>query len=322
MPAKKMTSKPKGTKIQPAIETLTFSTPSLDPGYNGRFYIDLAKAASVANRRLYRQGRQWMVAGFTFLSSGTGAIAVSKLPQTWLVSNAWEKTFRAWDKQQKEAVSKAGAQSTVAAFRDFKISIDDTHRGYVGTNRDLLPIDSAGNQYNLGEWNLSEITIPNAGGPGVAVDYNLVMLGPDGANTRAMIRGYQTSRARVEATTPDENDPQNSFFSDMFDVGSQDDNVIANATDNNDDSPYDRTNYPGTAFNAGATQIQSYANIIDTSAGVALGIDVARSPGGMFPCGLVAIDWTETSNAANLIIQVHLVPGNYRGYLAPPMTEM
>ncbi|MGA0380924.1 MAG: hypothetical protein ACO3NJ_09085, partial [Candidatus Poseidoniaceae archaeon] len=207
-------------------------------------------------------------------------------------------------------------------FRDFKIGLSDAHYQAKGTQFDLSPVDSLGNQYNAGEWDWSEVTVPNAGGPGVAADYSLVMTGNEGANTRAMIRGYQTSRARVEATTPDENNPQSSFLSDMFDVGSSTDNVVENATDHNDDSPYDRVNYPGGTSNGPGLQVHGIANIVAQTTGTALGVDVTHMHGGLFPCGLIEIDWNETENNANLAIQVHLVPGNYRGYLAPPMTEM
>lgn len=309
-------------KVQPAVESLYFATPNLNPGYNGTFYIDLARAVSEVNRRAYRQGRQWMVAGITFASTGTGQIVLNKIPVTWMASNAWEKTFRAWDKQQMDAIKEAGAESAVGKFRDFKIGLHDSHYAAKGTNLDLRPIDSLGNQYNQGEWDWSEITLPNAGGPGVAVDYSLVMCGGQGANTRAMIRDYGQSRARVEASTPDEGDPQNTFFADMFDVGSSNADVIANATDRNDDAPYDRFNYPGGSSNGPGLHIHGFANIVAQTTGTALGVDVTQMHGGCFPCGLMEVNWTETENNANLVVQVHLVPGPYRGYLAPPMTEM
>lgn len=318
-----MAKRSKASKLQPAVETLTFSTPNLSPGYNGRFYIDLGRAASEVNRRAYRQGRQWMVAGFTFLSSGTGSIGVTKLPVTWVTANAWEKTFRAWDAQQMKAIKDAGAQSTVSKYRDFKIGMDDAHYTAKGTQFDLVPIDGAGAPYSQGEWDWAEVSLLNAGGAGVTDDDFLVMCGADGANTRSMILGYERSRAYPEATTPEEQNPNTSFLSSMFDVASANSAIIENATDRNDDAPYDRDDYPGNDTNGAGMQIHAYANIIDSgAAGAALGIDITHAQGGCFPCGLIAIDWTEAENNANLVIQVHMVPGNYRGYLAPPMTEM
>ncbi len=47
--------------------------------------------------------------------------------------------------------------------------------------------------------------------------------------------------------------------------------------------------------------------------------------GGQFPCGLVRVDFSNdasSSTSYNLVIQVDLVPGEHRGYLCQPMTEM
>ena len=94
-------------KLQPAVKTLIFSylVPGESQGTPGTStnYIDLSQCASIANRRFYRQGINWAVSGIKVLSqpsltSGTlnGSVTVSKLPETWVMSNAWEKGFRAW----------------------------------------------------------------------------------------------------------------------------------------------------------------------------------------------------------------------------------
>lgn len=319
----------KNRKLQPAVETLTFATPAADPPdiptYNGSFYIDLAKAASIVNRRGYRQGRQWMVAGFTFFTQGTGTVAISKLPINWVTANSWEKSFRMWDKQQKEALASAGAESTVSSYRDYKIAMTGSHYDALGTVYDLTPIDADGTAYNTGEWNTSLVVIPSAGGSGATQSFGLHMCGPDNAapaQSKGLIKAYAESRARPDTNAPDENDPQDGLFAQMFDVGETNDLVIANATDRNDDQPYDADDYPGGDVNGPGPMTHAYANIVETGTGTALGIDVAHAPGGCFPCGLIRVDWSEAANNANLVIQVHMVPGNYRGYLAPPMTEM
>lgn len=321
----------KTRKLQPAVETLTFVTPASDPQatpprpFNGIFYIDLAKAASIVNRRGYRQGRQWMVAGFTLISEGTGTVAISKLPINWVTANSWEKSFRMWDKQQKDAVAAAGAQSAMASYRDYKVSMTPDHVDKLGTVYDLTPVDADGNAYATGEWQQSFVVVPNAGGSGASSSFNLHMLGPDKAApgaSKGLIEAYAASRARPDTNAPDENNPQDGLFAQMFDIGETMDAAIGNATDRNDDQPYDSSNYPGGTSNGSGPMIHAYTNIIDSSTGTALGVDVAKAQGGCFPCGLIRVDWTEQDDNANLVIQVHMVPGGYRGYLAPPMTEM
>jgi hypothetical protein len=51
-------------KIQPAEMTLLTATSTVNAGATGNFTIDLSQCASLMNRRFYRQGLNWAVAGF------------------------------------------------------------------------------------------------------------------------------------------------------------------------------------------------------------------------------------------------------------------
>ena len=72
------------SKIEPAIQTLTFTTSAASAGVT-RDYIDLSQVASLINRRFYRQGINWAVAGFKFLRPAgfEGTVRISKLPNIW-----------------------------------------------------------------------------------------------------------------------------------------------------------------------------------------------------------------------------------------------
>jgi hypothetical protein len=59
--------------------TLTFATPDT---VGGAYTIDLSQAASLANRRFYRQGINWAVASVKVLSNSTGTVQLYKLPTT------------------------------------------------------------------------------------------------------------------------------------------------------------------------------------------------------------------------------------------------
>jgi len=62
--------------------------------------------------------------------------------------------------------------------------------------------------------------------------------------------------------------------------------------------------------------------IFSSSGVAAAGVGTQRIKGGNFPCGLIRLDWQPDEQSANLVIQIDLVPGNHRGYLCEPMTEM
>ena len=124
--AKRKYSKMK--KIEPAVQTLTFVIQATDTGKEV-WHADLSQCASIMNRRFYRQGINWAVSGFKILSSSgsSGQISINKLPNTWIVSNSWEKGFRAWQRQQREVIEDGTQESTMAKFNDFKIFMNTDH---------------------------------------------------------------------------------------------------------------------------------------------------------------------------------------------------
>ena len=124
----------RGSKIQPAAMTLAFTIPAV----SGASYIDLSQVASLVNRRFYRQGINWAVAGFKVLTGSnlTGSFKISKLPNTWVMSNAWEKSFRAWQRMNNEALDET--PSVRPKFLDFKIYANEQHHAQ-GFAANLFP---------------------------------------------------------------------------------------------------------------------------------------------------------------------------------------
>lgn len=336
--------------MQPAAMTLSMLTDTVPNGTGKRFYVDLSQVASIVNRRFYRQGINWAVAGFKFQSSGAGIVQVSKLPNTWVTSNAWEKSFRMWNKQQREAIADAGAESTVAKFRDFKVFMEVNHvEDFIANGEDLnatnlMPVAStafAGSPVVVtaagGEWDPSQIVIPNAlpDASGTEIDpseYVLHMVGtnsqpvlsPNFEGSKGVLEGYADSRAYPQSPDPVSPNPAsaNNWMRLMFDVGNENADVLANAADRNDELPYPQVDYPGGQNQLEGLQIHDLVQIYSTSGTTNVGI--TRAKGGNFPCGLIAIDWAPAADGpnTNIQIQIDLVPGNHRGYLCEPMTEM
>ena len=154
----------RGKKMQPAVQTILVNTPTVAPGATGSFTCDLSQLASLVNRRFYRQGLNWAVAGFKIFTTGQGSVTVKKLPNTWVMSNAWEKSFRAWQKMNNDAL--AEAESVRPKFLDFKVYADATHHAD-GFGANLLPLDGQlpiAQTYTSGEWFPSKFVIPVAAG--------------------------------------------------------------------------------------------------------------------------------------------------------------
>ena len=132
----------KRRKIEPAVQTMTFVLDGLGPGKQIST-VDLSQCASLLNRRFYRQGINWAVAGFKVVNTTQqigASITVTKLPNTWVMANAWEKSMRAWTKMNREALTET--ESVRPKFLDFKIYANADHH-VSGFGANLLPVSSA-----------------------------------------------------------------------------------------------------------------------------------------------------------------------------------
>ncbi len=325
-------------KIEPAVMTLAFTTsPSAGGVIND--YIDLSQVASLVNRRFYRQGLNWAVAGIKVLGVKDANIIVSKLPTTWVMSNAWEKGFRTWQKMNNEALQEA--ESVKPKFLDFKIYADSNHHN-AGFGANLLPSDAANNVFTAGEWSSSKYVVP-AGGTTNVSSREVIAIGANypgvsaatGLNAVSLIEGYAASRGLpnvLDPNVPDDADdvsgvtPQN-WMSALFNEGTdQDEEVLGDMIAENNIAPYPfendgtavDTQYPGGANQAPALQVHDLENITTTTIG-----GITRIKGGKFPCGLMNFTFGGIAeDGVTYGIQIDLVPGHHRGYLCEPMTEM
>ncbi len=322
------------SKIQPAVMTMAFALP--DGAATST--IDLSQAASLMNRRFYRQGINWAVAGFKIISpaGATGSLSVAQLPNTWVTSNAWEKSFRTWTRMNNEAL--AESESVKPKFLDYKIFADSTHHA-AGSAANLLPVDFAGADYVDGMWEYSKFIIPDTTQVSgvrerevIAVGANYPGVGPSGLDAVSMIEGYAASRALpniVDPNTPsdalsiDGATPANWLTATFNDGTQQTDAVITDMVTENNQAPYPYeddgvnpdTMYPGGANQAPTLQYHDSALVSGTTIG-----GVTQLKGGNFPCGLIRV--ASNIDAPNTLFVVNLIPGNHRGYLCEPMTEM
>ena len=78
------------------------------------------------------------------------------------------------------------------------------------------------------------------------------------------------------------------------------------------------TMYPNGANQLAGLQIHDIEFQTTTSIG-----GTTRMKGGMFPCGLIRIDMLADDGVVpEFQILLDLVPGNHRGYMCEPMTDM
>ncbi len=340
----------KRRKVEPSALTMTFQTPSVSGGSSEQLFIDLSQCASLLNRRFYRQGLNWAVSGIKVSTSGDGVLYTQKLPNSWTMSNAWHKAFATWQRMNAEALEES--ESIKPRFLDFKIYANARHHnnGFAGN---LLPVsfdtDAAGvltvNAASPGEWEPSKVYIPTgtAGTQGqsqqrelLAVGSNYPGLGATGLDAVSIIDGYAASRGLPNVLDPNAPDdalsvdgfnPQN-WLTAIFNEGTEQkeeilEDMVGPLAENNiapypfeNDGANTDTMYPGGPNQLKGLEVHDVSFITPTTIG-----GKTRIVGGNFPCGLMAFTWAP-NGSSNLVIQVDLVPGPHRGYLAMPMQEM
>ena len=250
--------------------------------------------------------------------------------------------MRTWNKMNREALAETG--SVRPKFLDFKVYADSQHHA-AGFAANLMPRSSTGSVATPGEWEPSKIYVPVAQNASAAstTDFELIATGASfpgagatGLPAVSLIEGYAASRGLPNVLDPnapsDAEDasgttPENWMAALFNDGNTQTQEVLDDMITENNIAPYPFENdgthvdtmYPGGGNQLTGLEWHDLTQIYESN--LTNGISTQRLKGGNFPCGLVCIDWTPT-DAANLVIQIDLVPGNHRGYLCESMTEM
>ena len=289
----------------------------------GASYIDIAKDLSAVNRRLYSQGMQYAVGKVDFYLDGVSTANVQSIKlkvatagNTWTVMNAWRKAEAHWIRQQKEARRLIG-ESAKPKWEDFKVYLDDAHRAAGNETSVDLNDDAIG----VGEWEYSRLVWED---DSHAIDeVNLHLIGGNVSTTDwGLILGYQQSRATVQAEDPDLPDE---YSTNMYALLATDENAVADEVGHNmeyynDEPPYDQDDYVGNDTNADWPMLQGIAALSTTS-------PVGTCSGFVAQCGLLRLETRaldaqgNPADAPNVVVAVHLIPGNYKGVLADPMGQ-
>lgn len=314
-------------------------------------YCDLSQMASLVNRKAWRQGLNWAVSGFTLISqpSASGSVRIQKLPDTWVMANAWNKGFRTWLRLEREAASES--LSVIPKFHDFKVFMDHTHAN-AGVAQNALPLATDQNDpFAPGDWDYSKMIIPTGGvsNPGASAEREIICVGGNyqgasaasGLQSVSLIEGYAASRALPYETDPNVPDdaedvdgatPENWIQAIHNEGTSQSGEVLDNLLEDNTQAPYpfeNDGNYSDTMYPNGANQPVTAGaggalelhDLVDIQSGNTVG-NRTYMRGGTFQCGLIKID---NNTGQKLEVMIHLVRGrgkDGRGYLAMPMQDV
>lgn len=318
-------------KIVPAITSLTYVLS------NGVSYIDIARDLSRVNRRLYRQGRNYAVESISVTCNSTNMRqsdvlvgAVYSMGNSYAVHNSWKKGFKAWRKQLK----KYDTGGLSGRWSDFKIYLDDTMED--GTINNVVAGDGAA--VLSGDWHYSKLVFDD---DGTEREFCMHMIGSSNlADTNeesgiGLIHEYARSVPRTSAQEPDvSSEAGDTIYAKILGTDELTDMILDNIELENDSAPYDRTEYYGGDTNGDAAHIERFFSVSPMEF-------TQIFPGCIAPCGLLKFvveentlveggdanatltgkSVYESSAAQETMVTVRLVPGPYKGVLAPPMGQ-
>lgn len=297
-------------KATPAVRHLRYEvTNSSTENTETSHFIDLARDLSAINRRLYRQGRDYHIRKVTVTSINTpnnaGRISVSTVPNSWMAREAWKRGFENWNKQRKEAIGTNPI--TPGKYADFKVHLSNDGKGATK----LVPKDNGGNSVALGEWQYAVLHTPD--GTTSADDFTLHMLGAHVGSAGSwqsigLIQSYGETRTTVQSSDPNvpstaKDDP----LVNLFDHGTNDDEVLNEVNQDNDQPPYSVTDYPGDNTNMAKPLVMQTGALSDGR--VVLG-------GFNAIAGLLEIECKSGLVDDVFEVLVEIAPGNYRGVAA------
>jgi len=315
------------TGIDPCERVMEFT---IAPGSN---YIDLAQCLSYVNRKMYRQGMEYVIANIELIGSNADIITLSiqRVVHGWASANSWVKGFEHWNQQVVDNLREAGALSIRGRYADFKIAADAVHV----TTDNLLPLNwltpaqalvlDADVQY---DWEYSQVLIPV---DGAAPEEPLLhYVGADTATSRSLNYNYALSRARPQAIDPNAvinpisaiGAETGGLYQEMIDLGDISEEVLDHAMIHNQEPPYLVSNYSGYEWYPGGQSLTLAGLATQDNLIVRAGSTVGTDNSGPFTayCGLLHL--LASVGAENALVRITMMPGDYAGVMARPMQDV
>lgn len=269
-----------------------------------RFYIDLAREISIAQRRMARQKQTFTVLGGYWKDQDGSTAHFNTAPLTWVNKRAVNRGFRIWRKMiAKTLANSDGAQT--GKYNDFKVYLNRYHF----ESNQLSAVDSAGNLLGdaKGEWDYSTLTSEDPE-TGVEPDQFELMIvgntstnGPGDHSRVSLTKSWFESRPEVKSDDPQmpaaaSTDP----LANLFDAGDVDDDRLDIIMVEGDQAPYDENTAWGYSTVSGET-----ANLQRvSSAQSSQSNPVVPVHGFQALCGLVQLDVSQASSAWELVLDI------------------
>ena len=257
-------------------------------------FIDIAKALSIVNRKMYRQGCYYYVNSVELHDNADTVCNLHVIPDNWITRAAYRRARGLFDELNIRAIETVGS-GLPGTYHDFRVYMSDLHRTSGSFNPSLYSINDVLNVVTADDWDYSQfVTADKNDGASPADEFFAHMLGitqktGSGATSNVesvgIIESYAHTRATVQADNPN---MQNLDLTDpllnIFDYSSEEvqNDVINNLNAANDEPPYDLDAYIG---ESGGHMVNVARLVTSPEVG-----RVNYGPGFCAPLGLICVD--------------------------------
>lgn len=279
-------------------------------------YIDIARALSIINRKMYRQGCYYYVNKVELYNNEDAFVDIHTIPDTWMTRAAYRRAKGVWDNMNQVAMQRSG--DIAGKYYDFKVFMSDRHRSTGSANPALHDINSAAVGLTPDDWDYSNFVTADddQDGNANADEFVMHMIGahngnPDNWVSVGVIKSYQDTRARVNVQPILDGDINTDPLLHLFDYSSEEqlNDIIDNLSSENDEPPYNADVMVGEL----PQHHQHVGRLVTTAT---LGRKDAIS-GFCAPLGLIMVDPQSTASAYRIVIE--LAEGTYGGTYAERM---
>ena len=269
-----------------------------------RYYIDLAREISIAQRRMARQKQTFTVLGGYWKDQDGSTAHFNTAPLTWVNKRAVNRGFRIWRKMIAKTLSNSDGAQT-GKYNDFKVYLNRHHF----SSNSLNAVDADGNILGdaLGEWDYSTLTSEDPE-TGVAPDQFELMIvgntntvGPGDHSRVSLVQSWFESRPEPKTDDPQmpaaaSTDP----LANLFDAGDVDDDRLDIIMIEGDQAPYDENTAWG--YSTVSTETANLQRV--SSAQSSQSNPIVPVHGFQALCGLVQLDVSDASSAWELVLDI------------------
>jgi hypothetical protein len=280
-------------------------------------YIDLGREMSKVQRKLVRQGQNFVVHGGLIQDSNNEyTLRFNTAPQSWVVGTALRRAKKMWDLQYAQVLKEGGLGRVKPKYWDWKVYLDAD----MASAQQLYAKDAAGTSYPGGEWNYSryaseDVDWSNIGGAANrdADEFYAHIVG-DHQGTSAnwqsigIIESWKDSRPKPDEDDPDipgsGTDIRGDPLVNLFDEADADDERLEHLAQFGDQPPY----YGPDVAGDGSTGLERMAMAATSASN-----PIVSFGGFIAPHGLIQVAATQASGqgSVTILMDVEAVGGIY-----------